>query len=356
MARALAGLPAIRRAFSEGRLSYSQARALTRFAHPGNEEELLALARQATAAQLEKFASGYERAEALNARARDSYERRELVWWHDDDGSLVIHARLPADDGALVLEALQATADQLREDDRKSAAAGDADECSAEPRPARTLLADALTELATGTGSDALETADRFQVVVNVDLESLASDAQGSCRLPCGTVLAPETARRLGCDQPVVALHNTGGQPAASGRRARFASRRLNRLLDRRDRGCRFPGCTHTRHLHTHHIRHWAHGGRTSSDNLVRLCSHHHRLVHEGGYRITGHPERQLTFRRPDGRPLRAHPTRRGGCVETLTTLNRHRGIDPAPATITPGWNGDNLDLDLAVMLLSHEP
>ena len=353
VARALTDLPAIREAFTEGRLSYSQARALTRVAHPGNEEELLALARQATAAQLEKLVRGYQRAETLSAQARNAYERRELVWWHDDDGSLVIHARLPAEDGALVLEALQATADQLRQADRQNTAAGGADECSAEPRPARTLLADALTELAAGRGSDAPEGADRFQVVVNVDLESLAADATGTCRLGCGTVLAPETARRLGCDQPVVALHHTHGQ-ATGGRRTRFASRRLNRLLDGRDGGCRFPGCTHTRHLHTHHIRHWAHGGGTSPDNLVRLCTHHHRLVHEGGYKIAGDPARELTFRRPDGRPLRDHPPRSAGCPERLTTLNRRRGIDPAAATITPDWNGDHLDLDWAVTLLAH--
>jgi hypothetical protein len=31
-----------------------------------------------------------------------------------------------------------------------------------------------------------------------------------------------------------------------------------------RDRGCAFPGCTHGRFLHGHHIRHWLHGGATS--------------------------------------------------------------------------------------------
>jgi hypothetical protein len=32
-----------------------------------------------------------------------------------------------------------------------------------------------------------------------------------------------------------------------------------------------------------HHIEHWADGGATSLDNLTLLCSHHHRLLHEGG-------------------------------------------------------------------------
>src|SRR5690606_30397140 len=42
VAHALKTLPAIGRAFAEGRLSYSKVRALTRVASPANEDELLA--------------------------------------------------------------------------------------------------------------------------------------------------------------------------------------------------------------------------------------------------------------------------------------------------------------------------
>ena len=384
VAAALNDLPAIREAFAEGRLSYSQVRALTRVADPERESELLELARHATASQLERLVRGYLRAGTLRDQARDSYERRELLWWHDDDGSLVVHARLPAEDGALVLEALQATADRLREADRgagTSTAEGDpgsdgecsaeqpvaqpasecsaeqppvqpASECSAEPssrpRPPA-LLADALVELARGTRDASTHP---FRVVVNVDLETLAADAPGECRLACGTVLAPETARRLGCDQQVAALHHEDGHARTSTPTRRFASPRLNRLLDQRDRGCRFPGCTHRRYLHTHHIVHWAHGGTTGPDNLIRLCSHHHRLVHEGGYTISGHPDRELVFRRPDGREVPGHPMSLGGSTETLTELNRRHGVQPGPGTITPDWLGEHLELDWAVSVL----
>jgi hypothetical protein len=93
------------------------------------------------------------------------------------------------------------------------AGGGSAEPRVADGRPPRALLADALTEMARGTrDGDAPAIVDRFQVVVNVDLESLVADAPGStCRLACGTVLAPETARRLGCDQQVIALHRTDG-------------------------------------------------------------------------------------------------------------------------------------------------
>jgi hypothetical protein len=340
VARALRELPLITEAFSAGRLSYSQVRALTRIARPESEQDLLEMANYASAAQLEKIVRGYQSAEALLDQSRDSYDHRELTWWHTGDGSLVIQARLPAEDGAVVVEALRRRADKLREADGASDTAGG----SAEPRPApRTLLADALTDLARTRGNDLDESADAsddVQVVVNVDLETLASDAPGTCRLAaCGTVLAPETARRLACDQPII---------GRDGKRTRFASRRLNRLLDQRDRGCRFPGCTHTRHLHSHHITHWARGGATKPDNLIRLCSHHHRCVHEGGYRITGHPDGELTFRRRDGRVLRTRPPSRTGHAKALTADNRRRGIDPAPGDITPDC-GDKLDLHWVV-------
>jgi hypothetical protein len=55
--------------------------------------------------------------------------------------------------------------------------------------------------------------------------------------------------------------------------------------LEVRDRGCRFPGCG-SRFTDAHHIRHWADGGPTRLDNLVLLCGAHHRLLHEGGFRL----------------------------------------------------------------------
>ena len=73
-----------------------------------------------------------------------------------------------------------------------------------------------------------------------------------------------------------------------------------------RDRGCAFPGCTHTRFLHGHHIRHWLHGGETSVDNLALLCTVHHHLVHEGGWTIVRGADGELVFTSPVGRGLPA--------------------------------------------------
>ncbi len=78
----------------------------------------------------------------------------------------------------------------------------------------------------------------------------------------------------------------------------------LKRALWARDGGCSFPGCTHTRFVDAHHIRHWADGGETSLENTTLLCSQHHRLVHEGGYDIRKDHQGRWYFMRPDGRAI----------------------------------------------------
>ncbi|WP_231114649.1 HNH endonuclease signature motif containing protein, partial [Lentzea aerocolonigenes] len=63
------------------------------------------------------------------------------------------------------------------------------------------------------------------------------------------------------------------------GRKTRSFPAGIRRILVARDRGCAFPGCARPpRHCDGHHIHHWAEGGRTSVDNAVLLCRHHHTL------------------------------------------------------------------------------
>ncbi|MDQ3979406.1 MAG: HNH endonuclease, partial [Actinomycetota bacterium] len=118
-----------------------------------------------------------------------------------------------------------------------------------------------------------------------------------------------ETARRLSCDARVaVAASNADGRPLGVGRTRRTVPPWLLRILRKRDGGCRFPTCTYTRWAHAHHLVHWARGGPTDAENLILLCGRHHRLVHEEGWRIRGHPDEEVTFVRPDGRPLPTGP------------------------------------------------
>ena len=68
VARALTTLPRLTAAFTEGRLSYSKVRALTRVAEPDTEESLLEFALAATASQTERLVRQWRRADAQTPR------------------------------------------------------------------------------------------------------------------------------------------------------------------------------------------------------------------------------------------------------------------------------------------------
>jgi hypothetical protein len=45
-----------------------------------------------------------------------------------------------------------------------------------------------------------------------------------------------------------------------------------------------------------------ANGGETTRENLTLLCTYHHRLLHEGGFRVERGGDGSLCFTRADGR------------------------------------------------------
>ncbi|HEU4579952.1 MAG TPA: HNH endonuclease signature motif containing protein [Polyangiaceae bacterium] len=63
----------------------------------------------------------------------------------------------------------------------------------------------------------------------------------------------------------------------------------LRRAVLRRDeRRCRVPGCRNAIFLDLHQIRPRSEGGSYRADNLVTLCSAHHRALHRGELRSAG--------------------------------------------------------------------
>ncbi len=354
VAHALKQLPRIAASFATGELSFSKVRAITRIADNSNEEEVLDLARHATAAQVEKLVRAYRRVGNLaeHEQAAGQYAARELNYYHDDDGSLVICARLPAEEGAVVLQALNAAMDARhhRQDDSKPE---DVTAVTSEmENPIAQRRADALTAMAETTlqhGSGEWSSAERYQVVVHVTAETLAGDEPGGCEIENGQRLAPDTARRIACDGSLVKIfQDDAGNPLDIGRKTRAVPPALRRALQSRDRGCRFPGCKQHRFVDAHHIRHWADGGETSIDNLVLLCRHHHRLVHEGGFDVEHNGDGRIRFKRPDGRAIDDHP-RLPANDSTAESLRETRKtgevIDSSPWIIPDG----PLDYDIAI-------
>jgi hypothetical protein len=59
-------------------------------------------------------------------------------------------------------------------------------------------------------------------------------------------------------------------------------------VLRRDERRCRVAGCRNATFLDLHHIRPRSEGGSHSADNLVTLCSAHHRALHRGELRGAG--------------------------------------------------------------------
>src|SRR5919106_3349291 len=226
--------------------------------------------------------------EAEEAR-RTRYLRLD---WDQERSVLWLEGMLPAEEGTALQAAVQGRAESIPPDTE-----------AADPPGAR--LADALVDLATGEPEPAT-------VVVHAGAEAVAgteaetgpwlAETEGGHRLPSDAI------RRLACDGRIEWVLEREGRPVGMGRRGRSVSGSLLRVLRYRDGGaCRFPRCERERGLHAHHLVHWADGGGTNLDNLVLLCHAHHRLIHEGGWRTSGHPARELRFHDPGGRPLRTN-------------------------------------------------
>ena len=344
VARALGTLPRIDEALRTGALSYSKARALTRVATPENEGQLLAMALVATGAQLERLCRSF-RSVVEGGKAPAPEERtvrRRLL----PGGRVKLEVVLEADEADLLLRAV----DRAREVHAEQAAA----EVSAEtswPSGADGMVRLAASFLADHhVGGSAGE---RFQVIVHLDQEVLEADGAWAAALEDGTRISAETLRRVACDCGLLAAGQEG-QALNIGRRTRSIPPAIRRALMLRDRGCAFPGCTHTRFLHAHHLRHWLHGGATSLDNLLLLCSFHHHLVHEGGWRISAEADRGFLFQPPGGNPLGPLPPREpiGNAVAWLRNWAEEQDLHLGPETNRPQWDGTSPDYALAVEVL----
>jgi hypothetical protein len=401
VARALATLPRIDQALERGELSYAKVRAITRAATSANEERLLEMARHSTGAQLDRICRGYRQV-ARSLLEPGTLPEARSVWERLLPGGMVrIELVLHPDEAALVMEAVKKAQVALSAEDspptppaaRSPDVASDTTHASAEAARCSTTDADdtpgpsteappaspgpglsgnapgasradafvhlARAFLADGPGAER-GAADPHQIFVHLDQDVLGDAGAYAATLDDGTRLPAETLRRLACDAGLVATRTDGaGSVLDIGRRTRSIPPALRRALWLRDRGCRFPGCSHRRFLHGHHVRHWLGGGSTSLTNLVLLCSRHHRLVHEGGFTIERvQPGDALAFREPRGHLLPAIPPPETieDAVADLQAWAAERGLEIGPDTGLSWWDGAVPDYDWAVSALLPDP
>ena len=357
VAHALVVLPKIAASMARGELSYSKVRALTRVACEATEDSFLMIALHGTAYHVERLVRGFRRAQEAQALSNEAQQHtnRSVNYWFADDGSLLLRARLPAVAGALFIKALDAALASLPKNEI-SAKLEEQRPISHSARRADALALLAESFLAESGASS--NSADRFQVVVHVDAETLRTQAPGRCEIEQGPGVPVETARRLSCDSTLISVvENERGEPLDVGRKTRSIPPAIRRALSARDSGCRFPGCTHQRYVDAHHIEHWADGGDTKLSNLVTLCRLHHRLVHEGEITVETLPGGGWRFLHPDGRHFEvircSPPAAYNG--EDLEQTHAELGIHIDSKTAATRWLGERMDYDLGVWVLCQQ-
>lgn len=357
IAHALTDLPQLHTAFADGKLSYSKVRALTRVATPEREEELLHVALSATAAQVEllvRTITHIDHSDNDTTGPIDSHAR----WRWNDDGTLSVTMRLRPIDGARFLAGI------VRSEYERTRTSIDPDLPTDGPRisgtpdtpPAKPDLwrhvpaniADAVIAMADAAATmvNMPEYAPGAEIVIHtesnntephLDSGPAVSDTdvdEAACGGSTRTVEHHPRRDRLG----------TRGVTMAWGRKRRLPTTSVLRALFERDRGCRHPGCGRTRHLHAHHVTFWRHGGTTDPDNLILLCSTHHRALHNNEYSITAHGHQHFTFHRTDGALIETAPT-------TTTPHSWHPDTTIANDAVTP-TNGGRLDLGYTTEVL----
>ena len=86
-------------------------------------------------------------------------------------------------------------------------------------------------------------------------------------------------------------------------------------------------------------------------ENLVLLCRHHHRLVHEGGFGICKPTDGIIEFSNPAGEIILTGPARNSrGNAWSLFEQHSESGIYITPQTAQSQWLGEKMDDDLAVL------
>jgi hypothetical protein len=359
VARSLRLFPRLAEEMGAGRLSFSQVRAISRLACPGEQalvEELIEVARHGTVAQLEVVVRGLRTVEH-NENATDPGEYLTQSWTADSRWRLA--ARLDPERGALVGAAIDAIVVR--------------DGCS--PAEALFRLAEiGLAELAEAkTPPRDLRGDERAAVVIHLDAARVPvprSAERGADQVPDDPGEAPMVVRpyarvaggpglpdrvvqRLLCDGRIRTVIQDGASHVLDvGRSHRLVTERQYRALLQRQHGhCAHPGCPNTKNLHAHHRIHWIHGGRTDLDNLLLLCERHHVAHHAGEFHILPAGAGRFRFISSNGRDLSA-PLRRPANANTRPIEDEHP--DLAADAATSRWDGQRLDRHYAISVLAQ--
>ncbi len=290
VARRMPELPELMELLRTGRLTLDQAAVVAEHTPATHSVDVTRFAENATVAQLRRGLAGW---------FRDTTRTQEPV--ADRPATL----QLMTFDGRFTLK--YATSDQVAAALLEQAIR-EAKDALFTAGNAEATLADGLVEVASRSlaAIDSSSRRNRYRVLVHLDTD-------GQSWLHKKGALPQHVVDRYTCDATLLPVWETEGKPVAVGRSRRIVPDRVRRLIEDRDKGCRFPGCHATGYLEVHHKNHWRDGGTTDPTNLLCLCGFHHDEHHHGAFTIEGDPERVdgLTFRNHYGlvlNPARPEP------------------------------------------------
>src|SRR5438093_3254469 len=294
-AHALEGLPRIADSFAHGDLGIDKVVELTRFATPEIELGLIRWAQEVSCGAIRHRADLAARRDVQDVI--DPENDRSLSWSYFDEGRrFALEAELPAAQGAVVARAIERIAESV------SAMPDEEAQVFASARRADALVAMCSSGIAADTDQD------RASIVVHTRADS--REGPGGSEIEGGPVIHPRTLQRLLCNAHVqTVIESKTGDVIGLGRMTREPSAWMMRQIRYRDRECRFPGCGARRFTQAHHIAWWRHGGRTDLDNLLLVCSFHHKLVHEHAWTVKRRKDGTFEWFQPDGIRYRAGPS-----------------------------------------------
>ena len=315
LARALRDLPHIRASLAAGDLALDQVYELVKFLEPEDGPEFVAEHRHDSADDLASHARSLRAVPPERVKQIRS-ERWVESFYDHDELKFTFSGEIPGQDGLIVDKALQLLAWNAPEEPVYEL-----------PRHPEHRLADALVEMASNALANQSDS-DLATVVIHADADKLLSDdAVGESEF--GPDVPMEAIRRFLCDGRVQLAMRDDDGVVGIGRVRRTIPPWLRRLVRARDGGCRFPGCRRTYWTQIHHIIHWAHGGTTDLHNLITLCGHHHRMLHEDGWYITGDPDGEVVFHLPTGKAFEWRPGDRSWQVfQRLDLAHLHEWIE----------------------------
>ena len=136
-----------------------------------------------------------------------------------------------------------------------------------------------------GAATQHVPTSPKAVLTLTMDYADLAAKvgaAEVAGTRAAGTLLAPDTIRKIACDAGVIpVILGSSGDILDHGRAERLFTTTQVRALWLRDRHCTFAGCTvPAAWSDAHHLIHWIDGGPTDLHNGALLCPRHHTIVH----------------------------------------------------------------------------